>query len=102
MFSATLTLLLVFAIGCDSIEEGWKTIRPLSTTKDSVQKLLGNPEIDENGYYGYVTEDAYVQINYSSAPCKDNQYKRGIFNVPTDTVISYTVNIKKAIQLSEL
>ncbi len=45
-----IVLLLVNSFGfCDTIENGWKGIKPLKTNKVSVNKLLGTPEIDDVG-----------------------------------------------------
>lgn len=83
------------------IESGWKSIKPLITDKAFVNKLLGTPKIDENNYHNYLTEEAFVQVNYSSTPCKNNQYGRGKFNVLQDRVLDYTVRLKKPIKLDE-
>ena len=86
-----------------SIEGGWKGIKPLITSKTDVEKTLGKPSvIDDNGYYGYRTEEAFIQINYSTAPCKKNQYNRGKFMIAANTVLSYDVHMKKELTLSDL
>jgi hypothetical protein len=84
------------------IEDGWKGIKPLRTDKKSVEKLLGKPEIDNNGYHGYRTEEAFIRVNYSTLPCQDNQYKRGEYNIPKDTVLNYSVRPQKLTLLSNL
>lgn len=84
------------------IEDGWKDIKPLRTKKVEVEKLLGKPEVDENGYHRYRTAEAFIRVNYSTMPCVDNQYKRGNFNVPEDTVLDYSVRPQKLTLLSDL
>jgi hypothetical protein len=109
-FTLSAYFLLLFSAICFSqsnfqkvsIEKGWKGIKPLNTTKLSVNKLLGVPEVDDNEYYGYASDEAFVQVNYSTAPCQDNQYKRGKFNVSKDTVLGYDVHIKQRVKLSEI
>lgn len=102
MYILTLLLLLNSFLFCNTIENGWKGIEPLKADKAAVNKLLGTPEVDDNGYYGYTTDEAFIQVNYSTAPCENNQYKRGKYNVPKDTILDYVVNVKKTIKLSEL
>ena len=86
----------------DYIEDDWKGIKPLITNKVSVNELLGTPKVDDNDYYGYSSEEAFVQVNYSTAPCEDNQYKRGNFNISKDTVLGYIVHIRQTVKLSEI
>lgn len=85
-----------------TIEDGWKGIKPLKTSRTEVEKLLGKPEIDDNGYHRYRTDEAFVRVNYSTTGCKDNQYKRGRYNVPEDTVLDYYVVINDFTLLSDL
>lgn len=94
-------LLLNSIVLCQAIEKGWKGIKPLQTNKATVDKLLGTPEINDNGYQNYKTDDAFVQVNYSTAPCEENQYKRGEYNIAQNTVLDYTVRLKERILLSE-
>lgn len=96
-----LTYLSQSTIQTVSIENGWKGIKPLEANKTSVNKLLGKPEIDDNGYYGYFADGAFIQVNYSTAPCQENHYNRGKFDVSEDTVLDYSVNIKQ-VALSEI
>lgn len=105
MFKLLLIMLLSSVGLCSAIEEGWRGIKPLETDKISVDKLLGNPEtIDENGYHNYRTDDAFIQVNYTSARCKHlkDYPERGKYDVEKLTVLSYTVNLKKKFNFSEL
>src|SRR4029079_1339768 len=98
----SLILLAQGALG-QSVEDGWKGIRPIVATKSEVQKAFGKPSvIDDNNYYGYRTEDAFIQVNYSTEPCKENRYGRGKFKIAIDTVLSYDVHFRKAVKLSDL
>ena len=102
MYILILMLFLNSFILCNPIESGWKGIRPLKTDKTTVDKLLGTPEVDDNGYQRYSTNEVFVRVNYSTAPCKDDKMGRGEYNVAKDTVLDYYVNIKKAVKLSEI
>lgn len=97
-------LILVFNLvgTCQSIDDGWKGIKPFVSNKASVEKLLGTPTIDNNGYYGYKYMGIGVQINYSTAPCIGDQYDRGKYTIPIDSVLSYVVNFNTPTKFSEL
>lgn len=90
------------AVRSQSIESGWKGIKSLQTTKTEVEKILGNPEVDENGYHNYRAEEAFVQVNYSTEPCSQNRYNRGRYNLPSDTVLEYVVHLKNPLKLADL
>ncbi len=86
-----------------TVESGWKGILPLVSGKADVEKAFGKPErVDDNGYYNYLMEDSFVQVNYAIEPCRPNQYDRGKFNVAKDTVLDVWVYLKKAIFLKDL
>lgn len=102
MILSMLTLILTSAVSCESIENGWKKIKPLQTERTVAERVLGSGAADDNSYYMYPTEDAYVQVNYSTAPCKANRYERGKFNVPYNTVLDYSVMFKNPPLLSEI
>lgn len=102
MYFLCLLIFLSSIYICEPVESGWKNIKPLSTDKASVDKLLGEPKIDDNGYFGYSTEEAFVQVSYSTAPCTENQYGRGEYDVPERTVLRYWVHVKKPLKLSDV
>lgn len=101
-------LMLIFAL-CfnalatnDFIENGWKGIKPLETNKKTVEQVLGQPEkTDDNSFQFYSSDDEFVRINYSTAPCKQNYYGRGDYNVPEDTVLDYYVILTKRMKLKD-
>jgi hypothetical protein len=85
------------------VEQGWKGIRPLITNRETVETVLGKRVwVDGNAYYAYDTDDAFIQVNYSTAPCAENRYGRGKYNVPVGTVLGYTVNLKKIVKLADI
>lgn len=102
MYLLNLIVFLNLLVSCHTIEDGWKGIRPLRTDKATVEKLLGKPEVDDNGYYRYRTGEAFIRINYSSTPCENNKMNRGKFNVPKDTVLDYYVRPLTLTPLSNL
>ena len=95
-------LALISTDQAQPIDEGWKGVKPLVTTKGTVNKLFGKHNIDSNGYYGYRTEVGYIQVEYSTEPCVANQYDRGRYSVPEDIVLRYDVHIKKPLLFSDL
>lgn len=47
-------------------------------------------------------DDSFVQVNFTTKPCRRNQYDRGKFNVPANTVLDVWVSIKKTILFKDL
>jgi len=93
---------LLFNPICQSLEDGWKGIKPLITNRESVEKVLGKGEIDNNGYYNYRSVEAFVQVNYSTSPCVENQYGRGKYKIPAETVLGYKLSPKNLSLLSAI
>lgn len=103
MLSFLISLVVAVSVGnCWTIEDGWKGIKPLLTNRTAVEKTLGRGEIDDNGYVTYVTEEASIQVNYSAPPCIQNQYERGKYRVPENTVLDYQLHFRQFVKLSEL
>ncbi|MEQ1924313.1 MAG: hypothetical protein ABL952_17575 [Pyrinomonadaceae bacterium] len=103
---ATVILLFAVSVLSQSVEDGWKGIVLLKTTKPVVDAKFGTPKIDDNGYNMYKTDEAFVQINYSSAPCeierKHPGIKRGELNIPEGTVLDMWVNLVNPIPIAKL
>lgn len=102
MYIFLLMTLLISTSSCQRLEDGWRGIQPLKTRKAQVEKILGKPEIDDNGYHGYRFDGGFIQVNYSTAPCEENQYKRGKYKIQSGTVLDYIVNLHEGVKLSEL
>lgn len=103
MKAVLITLLLSFTVlaSGQSLEDGWKGILPLRSTKKDVEKTYGPPSrIDDNDYYQYVGDNFSAQVNYSTEPCSGNQYDRGKYNVPKDTVLDIWVYVRGNVLLS--
>ena len=85
-----------------SLENGWLGIRPLVSTREDVEKKLGKPEIDKNGYHGFVHDGTFIQVDYAVGPCQPDRRGRGSMNVPKDTVRGYHVWFDRGFKLSDL
>ena len=80
------------SIFSQKLADGWKGLRPLKSTLQHEEKALGKPwRIDDNNYYNYETDEAYIEVNYSTAPFLANQYKRGKYKIPENTILDYSV-----------
>lgn len=95
-------LTLNLATSAQRLEDGWKGIRPLSSAKDYVERVLGKPIVDDNGYHRYETDDTLIIVNYARCPCSNELFGRGKYRVPTGTVLNYIVGLKKEVRLSDI
>lgn len=84
------------------LEDGWKGIKPLRSDVVSVEKILGKPDIDANGFYRYRDGENFVRVNYSTKPCEESMFGRGMYNVPAGTVLNYEVHVDPALKLSDV
>ena len=71
MFFVIVMMILTSTISCQSLENGWKDIKPLHSNKGEVEKIFGEPKIVGNNSYRYTTDDAYVEVKYATAPWND-------------------------------
>lgn len=102
MYKLIFIMLMSSITTCQSIEEGWKGIKPLRADKDSVDKKLENPGSDSNGAF-YRTDEAFVRVYYSTEPCMESKLGFGDYDVPKNTVLQYSVSLNKLIiKLSDL
>jgi hypothetical protein len=92
----------ILGFNSDSIENGWKDIKPFKTNKATVHKLLGTPKVDDNGYEIYNLPDVFVRVNYTTKPCVPNNYGRGEYKVPKNMVLDYSFGLKKKIKITDL
>jgi len=96
-------LVLTIVAHGQTVEAGWKGILPLISSMGDVEKAYGKAEnIDDNGYHNYRIDDSFIQVSYATEPCQPNQYNRGKFNVPANTVLDVWVTLTKAILLTDL
>ena len=66
----------------------WRDIKPLTSTREDVIKLLGKGKIDRPDVSVYQFEKERVSFEYSTGPCGDGQ---NAWNVPVGTVTSIWV-----------
>lgn len=100
----TLLLIIFFSFGgsCQNVEEGWKDLKPLHTSKKQVERHFGTPKVDNNGYHNYKSGDVAIQVNYSTAPCVGDILNRGVYKIPAETVLSYILHFHSLTELSKL
>jgi hypothetical protein len=80
--------------------EGWRGIKPLHSTRADVERLLGLPKESRGVASTYYTKDERVNVSYSDGFCKEGNSDD--WNVPRDTVISFTVHPNAKLLVDEL
>lgn len=83
-----------------AIEDGWEGIRVFKSRRADVEKVFGKP-YDEGVEAWYRKDGVVVGFVYSTIPCTPESYT-GSFNLPPETVISYSVALGKGIPLSKI
>jgi len=86
---------------CIPIENGWKGVKPLKTSKAEVDKILGKSGEDASGFHRYMVPEAEIVVDYSKEPCSLAPQGRGGYTVPVNTVLSYTVLLKAKPKVSD-
>ena len=76
---------------------GWHGIVPLHSARADVERVLGSSS--DPCKCLYKTETELVEVKYASAPCKGDVPG---WNVPADTVLSFTVTSKMEQRFSDL
>lgn len=78
--------------------EGWRGIVPLHSTRADVERLFGSPL--QKGGSSYATETEVLIVAYSAdESCREGLPDR--WNVPRDTVLSFTVSPRTKLLLSD-
>lgn len=83
-------LCLSLSMANSSQVEGWRGIKPLHSTRADVERLLGTPKESYGVASTYDTKDERIKVSYSDGVCKEGKSEG--WNVPRDTVISFTVH----------
>lgn len=78
--------------------KGWRSLVPLRSTRQDVERLIGHPTTRGGSAYQTASESVYVQ--YSDGPCEKG-WPFG-WNVARDTVLMITVSSKENMQLADL
>lgn len=97
--SATILFALVLFLNTDCANgQDWKKIVPLKTTRAEIEAVFGH----NTGNYSvlYQLKDGRLSIVYSSGHCTPE--RRGRWDVPENTVISFTFSLRRPKRLSEL
>jgi hypothetical protein len=82
----------------------WRGIVPLHSTRAEVKKLFGKPLFEENSVIDvYDVDDGRINIMYVRQRCERGLPANwGNWNVPVNTVVEITVNLKKPSPFSDL
>lgn len=78
--------------------EEWRGIKPLQSSREDVERLLGPPTAECKCLYEGATVN--VQVQYSAGPCANGPLPG--WNVPAGKVISFTVYLKDRPLMSDL
>lgn len=99
-----LCMCAVFTTAVLAEAKEWRGIVPLHSTREDVERLLG--QSNEKCQCGYSLNDVNVSVVYANGkPCgeeESNDWRVGGWRVPRDTVIQLTVYYKPRRRLSEL
>jgi hypothetical protein len=79
---------------------GWRGIVPLHSTRAEVERLLGAPKESRGVASTYDTKNERVNVSYSDGVCKKGNSDD--WNVPRDTVVSFTVHPNSKLLVDDL
>ncbi len=81
-----------------SAAEGWRGIKPLHSTREDVERLLGSPT--RPGGFVYKLESETVFVEYQILPCDEGSSDG--WKVPLNTVIGISVRSRAKPQFTDL
>jgi hypothetical protein len=90
--------ILIFCFAASTQAQGWRGIKPIHSTREDVERLIGPPMRPNDNVYDLKNER--VSISYSSAPCMKG-WPYG-WSVKPGTVISITISPQPRPKLAEL
>lgn len=92
----------VVRMQADSVQRNvWRGIRPLYSTRDDVERVLGQPKRRSlNQSYVYDTNEENIDAFYSDGPCSPSIV--GKWNVPANTVLSITIHPQVTVLINDL
>lgn len=85
-------------VSSQTLEPTWTKLRPLVSSRQDVERILGKPVKPEINQYE--NEREIIVVWFSEGTCK--QHKESIYNVPKGTVVALLVSLKQRTNLSEL
>lgn len=99
LFALQWIFVLVFPLVMkgQTINNGWHGIKPLYSSKEDVERILGKPIDEELNLFE--TENEKITVLYSKGFCNEN--KQSIWNVPKDTILTLLVSPKTALNPSD-
>lgn len=87
----------------DCLENGWKGIKVLQTSRSEVEERLGKPtELINKFEVRYRTKGEIIDLLYSGEPCSNSKTIVGGFNVKKDTVLEYSVTPIASLPLRDI
>lgn len=92
----TLILFLMMSVNGQTAKNEWQGIKPLYSSKENIEMLLGSPV--EKKLNLYETENEKVTVFYSGKSCKRD--KKSKWNVPKNTVLAFIISPKNALDPS--
>src|SRR6185503_9041293 len=92
------SIILIFGFAASFQAQGWRGIRPLHSTREDVERVIGPPMRPNDSVYDLQGER--VSITYSGAPCAKG-WPYG-WNVPPGRVIGITLSPQPRPKLGEL
>jgi hypothetical protein len=89
---------ILITVNHTCLGKDWRGIIPLKSTRADVERLFGRPTGPLPTYY---LSDSTVTFWYSHCQCGD-KCKDDDWNVPVDTVVSISVDLKGVVRLADL
>lgn len=89
---------LVLCLATPTQAQGWRGIKPLHSTRQDVERLIGPPMRPNDGVYDLKSER--VRISYADVPCTEG-WPFG-WNVKPGTVVGITISPQPRPKLAEL
>lgn len=93
------SLLIVMLLTGTVKSAQWRDVKPLTSTREDVIKLLGKGKIDRPDLSVYQFENERVSFEYSTGACGEGQ---NAWNVPNGTVTSIWVEPVTQLKLSDV
>jgi hypothetical protein len=87
------------------VEDGWKGLLPLISTRADFEKLFGKGvRLKNSAYYQYryETEEAIIEVDYAQTRCDKNSNGVNRFDIPENTVTRYQIILKGQAPTAEL
>ena len=98
--SIAILIMAASTLSAQKVEDGWKGLLPYKSTRADVEKVVGKGEKDKYIlHWKYETAEATVEVLYADDPCGE---KGSSFEVPAETAITFWINLKQPIPISEL